>query len=279
MGRRAAPATFVYWMASRKAISVLLVALALLAAAFALVAAANAPRANVGRMPTAVRSSGVPEVGALYASSGAAQHGCTASVVHSRSGNVLVTAAHCVVGDGAGMAFVPGEHGTHKPYGRWTVTAAHLEPEWLARQDPRADVAFLTVASRAIHGVRTEIEQVTGAYDLGRTAVRGQRVTITGYPAGGANDPITCVARVYLTKGFPSFDCRGFVGGTSGSPWLRITPRGVQIVSIIGGLNQGGCYDYTSYSSPLGPDADDAYLRALDGAGADVAPAPGSDGC
>ena len=115
---------------------------------------------------------------------------------------------------------------------------------------------------------------------LGPTAVRRQRVTITGYPGGGANDPITCVAQVYTTKRFPSFDCRGFVGGTSGSPWLSITSHGAQIVGVIGGLNQGGCYDYTSYSSRFEREVGTAYLRASDDdEPADVAPAAGSDGC
>ena len=108
----------------------------------------------------------------------------------------------------------------------------------------------------------TEIEQVTGAYGFGSAAVRGVRLTITAYPEGGPNTPITCTANLYLTQTFPSFDCRGFVSGTSGAAWLRVTRHGTQIVGVIGGLNQGGCHDYTSYSSRLARDADNAYVRA-----------------
>lgn len=257
------------------------VALALPAAALALTLrhAREARPAKARGMPTATTFTGVRQVGALYASSRATQHGCTASVVDSRDGNTLITAAHCVVGSGAGMVFAPGQHGSGTPYGRWVVTAAYLEPAWVERQDPHTDVAFLTVAPRKINGHSTEIEQVTGAYELGSTAVRGQRVTITGYPAGGPNRPITCRTTVYLTGGFPSFDCHGFVGGTSGSPWLRATRHGTEIVGVIGGLNQGGCREYTSYSSPLARDADTAYYEASDEVPADVAPEPGSDGC
>jgi len=241
---------------------------------------ASARRASTGGMPTAHSSNGVPQIGALYASSHATQHMCTASVVHSPHGNTLITAAHCIAGGGAGMVFAPGQHGAHTPDGRWTVTAAYVESRWLSRQDQRADIAFLTVAPRVINGVSTEIEQVTGAYQLGPTAVRGERVTVSGYPAGSVNDPITCTARVYLTKRFPSFDCRGFIGGTSGSPWLRVTKHGTEIVGVIGGLYQGGCYDYTSYSSRLAGDADSAYGRASEQREpADVAPRPGDDGC
>jgi V8-like Glu-specific endopeptidase len=270
-------------MITRKAmlIGLVLLALALPATALALTlrAAAKHPPADVGRTPTATRSSEAPEIGALYASARASMHGCTASVVHSRGRNTLITAGHCVVGSGVGMVFAPGQSGGHGPFGRWTVTAAYVEPEWVRRHDPRADVAFLTVAPQTIHGVSREIEQVTGAYQLGPAAAPGQWVMITGYPAGGPNDPITCTAKVYLTQTFPSFDCQGFVGGTSGSPWLRVTRHGTRIVGVIGGLNQGGCYDYTSYSSRLTPDADVAYDRASGDEPADVAPQRGSDGC
>ncbi len=251
------------------------VALVLPATALALRSAAAARP-----MPLATaRSSGVPQIGALYASVHATRHGCSASVVDSPRGNTLITAAHCVVGSGVGMVFAPGQYGAEMPFGRWVVTAAYVEPEWRVRQDQHADVAFLTVAPRTIDGRTIEIEHVTGAYHLGSVAVRGQRVTVTGYPAGSADDPITCTTTVYLTRGFPSFDCRGFVGGTSGSPWLRLTRHGIQIVGVIGGLDQGGCYDYTSYSSPLAGDADDAYSRASDDGPADVVPRPGNDGC
>lgn len=266
----------------RKAMLVAVLAALLLPAAvlaLTLRGAAKRPPESSRRMPTATASNGVPQVGALYADARAGQHGCTASVVDSPAANTLITAAHCVVGSGAGMVFVPGQRGGHAPFGRWTVTAAYVEPNWVSRQDRLADVAFLTVAPRTTRGVRSEIEQVTGAYDLGTAAVIGQRVTVTGYPAGGRNDPITCAAKVYVTRGFPSFDCRGFVSGTSGSPWLRVTGQGAQIVGVIGGLNQGGCHDYTSYSSRLAPDADAAYDRASDDAPADVAPPPGDDGC
>jgi V8-like Glu-specific endopeptidase len=262
------------------ALAIVAVALPATAFAFALRGRAGARSTDVGRLPAAARSSGVSEIGGLYASSRATQHGCTASVVQSPQGNLLITAAHCVSGRGLGMVFAPGQHGAQTPYGRWIVTAAYLEPRWVRGQDPRADVAFLTVAPRRIHGVSREIEQVTGAYSLGATAVRGEQVTITGYPAGSTNAPIACAATVYITDTYASFDCRGFVDGTSGSPWLRATKHGPQIVGVIGGLDQGGCEDYTSYSSPLGDDVQVAYRRAVRGSGAgDVAPRPRGDGC
>ncbi|MGZ4167076.1 MAG: trypsin-like serine peptidase [Solirubrobacteraceae bacterium] len=270
-------------MFERKAVSLAalaFVALALPATALALRlrAAAHAVPATAARVPASNTSPGVPEIGTLYANASAAQHRCTAAVVHSPRGNTLVTAGHCISGRGAGMVFVPGQRGSVAPYGRWTVTATHVEPKWVRRQDPEGDVAFLTVAPQTIRGVATEIERVTGGYRLGSTAVRGQRVTVTGYPSVATN-PITCTTTIYLTASFPSFDCRGYVSGTSGAPWLRTTRRGPEIVGVLGGLNQGGCHDYTSFSSPLARDADSAYLRAAENAQGDIAPPPGDDGC
>lgn len=236
-------------------------------------------RSRTANIPTARTFAGVPQIGALYPSAHAAAHTCTASVVNSPRGNTLITAAHCVQGNGAGIVFVPQARGTQAPLGRWTVTSVDIDPEWATRQDPRADVAFLTVAPREIRGVSTEIQTVTGAFALGRAARAGDHVTVSGYPAGSDNAPITCTAAVYMTGRFPTFDCHGYIGGTSGSPWLLSTPSGTQVVGIIGGLNQGGCHEYTSYSSPLDKDLDDTYHRATTNRPGDTAPRAGSDGC
>ena len=271
-------------MFERRAAELVMLAFAALALpatalALGLRARAHPMPAKGARVPVSRPAAGVAQIGALYASARARTHGCTASVVHSPGGDTLITAAHCVSGSGAGMVFVPGQHGAQTPHGRWLVTAAYLEPKWVARQDPDGDVAFLTVAPQTINGVRTTIERVTGGYELGETAPRGRYVSVTGYPAGSTNNPITCAPKTYLTREFPSFDCRGYVSGTSGTPWLRVTRHGLEVVGVIGGLNQGGCHDYTSYSSPLDRDAGDTYQRATEHARADVAPPPSDDGC
>ena len=227
---------------------------------------------------TATTFTGTPTVGALYDSASATRHSCTASVVHSPAGNLLLTAAHCVTGTGAGYVFAPGFHDGVSPYGRWTVTAAYLDPQWLAHQDPRRDFAFLTVA-RGPAGPRRSLESVTGANRLGLGAFPGERVTVPAYPAGTDNEPVTCTVPVYYDGIYPAFNCDPYVGGTSGSPWLAHTFWGPTVVGLIGGLHQGGCYSYTSYSPPLGLHALGTYLRAIRGGPGDVAPAPGSDGC
>jgi V8-like Glu-specific endopeptidase len=254
-------------------------ALALGLPAAALAIQMGASKAASKRIPTSSPTRGVPRVGALFASAKSTQHDCTASVVHSLHGDVLLTAAHCVSGSGAGMVFAPGYHNGVSPYRRWTVTSAHLAPEWVESQDPHEDFAFLTVAPQTINRRATEIEQVTGAYQLGGKPRSGEAITVLGYPAGGADDAITCRTKVSFTGAFPSFDCRGYVAGTSGGPWLTHTASGQRIVGVIGGMNQGGCVDSTSYSSPLSQAAQRVYTRASHHGAADVAPAPGGDGC
>jgi V8-like Glu-specific endopeptidase len=229
-------------------------------------------------MPSSQTTNGVPQIGALFANETTRQHSCTAGVVDSSAGNVLITAAHCVAGSGAGMVFVPALDGAGAPFGRWTVTAAYVPAGWRARQDPEDDVAFLTVAPRRGNGALTNIQAVTGGYRLGSAGAAGQSISVTAYPAGSTS-PIACTTKVYFTAGFPSFNCRGYVGGTSGTPWIRATSAGAEIVGVIGGLHQGGCVDYVSYSAPLGGGADDAFQRATAAAPGDFDPPAGSDGC
>jgi V8-like Glu-specific endopeptidase len=274
-------------MANRKllgALAVVVIGLALPAVALALKlrtrphSAATATTTAQAAMPVAKSTVGVSEIGALYPA-GSDKHDCTAAVVKSAAGDTLITAAHCISGTGRGMTFEPEEHGGTAPYGSWTVTAAYPADKWIVSQDPDDDIAFLTVAPRTIDGKLTEIQQVTGAYALGSTARAGEQATITGYPAGTDNDPITCSVKIYLTREFPSFDCHGYVAGTSGTPWLHATAHGLEIVGVIGGRNQGGCYDYTSYSSPLTSAVLTAYERAASNATSLVAPSPNGDGC
>lgn len=241
--------------------------------------ASGAAHAAAQRPLTSQTTNGVRQVGALFPSASSAQHDCTASVVDSTQGDVLLTAAHCVTGSGAGMVFAPGYHDGISPYGRWAITAAHLAPGWLKSQDPHDDFAFLTVAPRPINGRLTGIERVTGAYLVGDEPRSGQSITVLGYPEASDKGPKTCQTNVYFTRGYPSFDCRGYVAGTSGGPWLVQSASTTRVVGVIGGKNQGGCVDSSSYSSPLTQAARRAYVKASAHDPPDVAPSPGGDGC
>jgi V8-like Glu-specific endopeptidase len=251
------------------------IVVSLAAALIPAVASAKPPAGT----PRSKAFAGTPTVGALFGSAGSKKHFCTASVVASPAGDVLMTAAHCISGSAKGMSFAPGFRDGEAPFGRWTVTGAYLDPEWVAEQNPRRDYAFLTVAPRRIAGVPTEVQTVTGANVLSTGPTKGETVSVPAYPAGEANTPITCTTEVYFEGAFPAFNCNPYVDGTSGSPWLAPTEKGVMIVGLIAGLHQGGCYSYTSYSPPLGAHARAVFQRAAAGAKPDIAPEAGSDNC
>ena len=63
-------------------------------------------------IPTAVPFSGVPTTGALFGTTGAKKHFCTAAVVNSTAGDLIVTAAHCVDQNGlvSNVEYVPEYH-------------------------------------------------------------------------------------------------------------------------------------------------------------------------
>ncbi|HEX3812603.1 MAG TPA: trypsin-like peptidase domain-containing protein [Mycobacteriales bacterium] len=230
--------------------------------------------------PTAVHFAGIPSVGAIFDDGLSEDHSCSASVVRSPGHDLVLTAAHCVDGTGAGMLFVPGYLNGSTPYGVWTVRKVWVAPTWLRSQDPRDDYAFLEVAAQTVGHRRVNVEDRTGGSVLGVAPRNGSTVTDVAYPDGINDEPITCTNRIVETSGYPTFNCNGYPGGTSGSPFL-VTHRGQPnvVVGLIGGLHQGGCYDWNSFSSPFGPRTYATYLRAVLHLPADTVPAAGGDGC
>lgn len=222
-----------------------------------------------------------PTVGPLFLSGVQQPHNCSASVLDSASRDLIITAAHCFAGSGAGVRFVPGYRDGSTPYGVWTVTQAYVDPSWRADQDPRYDVAVLKVRRRQLDGRSVGVQDVVGANLLGLPA-KGASVRVPAYSMGLDDEPIGCQGSLYLTEGYPSFDCPGYVGGTSGAPFLRPSPqadRGNVIVGVIGGLHQGGCSDDTSYSAAFGSAVYLLRQRATAGRTPDVLPRPPASGC
>jgi V8-like Glu-specific endopeptidase len=235
-------------------------------------------KAATGR--TARSFAGTPTVGALFMPGGyPALHTCTASVIRSKGRDVIMTAAHCMTGNGRGYVFVPGDDNGKAPYGVWRVTSAYGSPGWIHHTNTQRDWAFLRVASQVRGGKRVQLQDVVGGNRLGSVAKAKSVVAVPAYPLGGKNQPVTCRAPVYLHAGFPAFNCGGYPGGTSGSPWLRGHGRVRTVVAVIGGLHQGGCLPSTSYSARLGRPALATFARAEQGGTTDVFPSPPGDGC
>jgi hypothetical protein len=107
---------------------------------------------------------------------------------------------------------------------------------------------------------------VLGANALGVDSRYRYLVRVTGYPAT-ASAPVTCLNRTYRQSASQlRFDCGGFTGGTSGSPWVthfnRRTRTGT-IVGIIGGYQQGGDTPAISYSAYLGQAVQQLHRQAV----------------
>jgi hypothetical protein len=203
-----------------------------------------------------------PRVGALF-SDGGNRHSCTASVVHSRGGDLVLTAAHCLFG-ASQAGFVPGFAGDVAYM--WTLNEVYLDPRWLTGRDPRADYAFARVSGP---GGLTLEAHVGSALLLAMAPAPGSRVSVTGYPAGVGGLPVGCQTKTALTEsGFPSLTCEGLVDGTSGAPWIS----GTAVIGLTGGFEGGGCAENISYSAPFDQHTAALLARAEAGGPGDSAP-------
>jgi V8-like Glu-specific endopeptidase len=221
-----------------------------------------------GGVLTAQGFAGVPEVGALFIDAGDSIgiHYCTASVVSSAGGDMIVTAAHCVYGNGFGgfqnhLLFVPGFHDDSAPYGAWVATSAVVDRRWIDAADEDADVAFLTV--RRVGSGSGTLESVTGGHKLRTDPEKTERVDVVAYPLG-AEQPVSCSAPMtaYVATQL-RFDCGGLPDGSSGAPFLAGDGA---VVGVVGGYQQGGLTPEISYSSYFGADVARLYQAAV-GAG------------
>jgi V8-like Glu-specific endopeptidase len=209
---------------------------------------------------------GTPAVGALFTTSAGqlGQHFCTASVVDSPSGDLVITAAHCVSGLTGTVAFVPGYDNGAVPYGVWTVRQTYVDTAWSSSSSQDDDFAFLRVSKP---GAAVRIEDVTGAERLATgTPPSNAKVQVIGYP-NATNQPVTCQNRVHEPMAAQlEFDCDGYTNGTSGGPFLsevdQATGQGL-VIGVIGGYQQGGNTPEVSYSPVLGANAAALYQKAV----------------
>ncbi len=233
---------------------------------------AAAPAVVTPSAPLTVNTAGgPPAVGALFSTSGGQlrTHFCTASVVDSPAGNLLITAAHCVNGysatSPARLAFVPGYDDGTAPYGVWTVTHIFADAAWASAADPDDDVAFLAVAQP---GSATKIENITGAERLGIGQPATGAVRVIGYP-DTQEQPLSCQNRTLAFSASQlRFDCDGYTSGTSGGPFLTgidaATGEGT-VIGVIGGYQQGGGSPDVSYAARFGQNVQTLYDTAASG--------------
>ena len=221
---------------------------------------------GLGSSGTAPLTAANARIGALFSSSNISNgHYCSASVVDSPGGDVIVTAAHCLSSDSDGKAvFVPGYRAGQTPYGVWTVADVVESSNWTAQGDPDYDVAFALLDP--VKG--KEIESVVGGNELGIDLSPAQQITLTGYPQS-SDLPLTCSNHIGLFSSTQlSITCANYTSGTSGSPWVvpgklgRTHDEGT-VMGVIGGFEQGGYTPDVSYSVYFGDAIGTLYQQAV----------------
>jgi|GEM_PF-1644384 len=220
--------------------------------------------------PDATQFSGVPTVGALFYTQAGRNHFCTASVVNSTVGSLVLTAAHCVYANGRyarNMEFIPGYNGGPVPDGIWPVTQITVAGSWRSAQNPDLDIAFLDVAPPP--DAVGPIQSVTGALRMAFALPDAQHITVIGYN-DTAQRPVICVTKSFRFRADQmEFYCRGFSYGTSGGPWI-LDYRGGQgtgtVYGVIGGYEQGGDVSWASFSAALERPAQELLAQAEAGA-------------
>lgn len=236
--------------------------------------ACGRPDVQVAASPTSTATAlpvaPVASIGAVFLGGGPL-HTCTGSILHSRTGDLVLTAAHCLA-DGVDAVFVPGFADTAAPADNWHLDTVYLDPRWVSAQDPLADFAIARV-SRAAGGA---IEAVAGAaLTLGSAPGAGTPVSVTGYPLGEGGGAVGCSARTDIVENFPTLRCGGLVDGTSGAPWVD----GTTVTGVTGGREAGGCDGGVSYSSPFDGAVVALLTRAEAGGPGDAAPNTYSADC
>ena len=226
--------------------------------------------------PTATKMTAAPvppdaRIGALFLGAGDL-HTCTAGVLDSKDGDLILTAAHCVAG-GIDTTFVADFKDAADPADIWRVDSIYLDPRWVTNQDPLADFAILRVAR---DGAGTVEDEAGGGLTIGTAPKPGTMVNVTGYGLGVGGGPVGCKSETELAPGgFPSLPCGGLVDGTSGAPWTT----GLTVTGLIGGLDGGGCDENVSYSPPFDDGVVALLARAEAGGPGDEAPTVFDDDC
>lgn len=223
---------------------------------------------SAARTKSASTWTGSPVVGALFLSDGHGSHYCTASVVNSKHKSLILTAGHCLYG-GSGwvknVVFVPRYSAGKRPYGMWPVRTLYVDSRWRKKKDKDLDFGFAVVGTRGGKKIANVVGYNTLAISTGYT----HKVRVIGYPMKKyrkIDKPIYCNATSHKQAKYQlKFDCKGFYGGTSGSPWIQHyntkTRRG-RVMGVIGGYQQGGNTDWRSYSSVFDKDIRHLYNRA-----------------
>jgi hypothetical protein len=205
---------------------------------------------------------------------------CSASVVKSPHGDVIVTAAHCLLDpETRGKAtfetiFVPGYRNKTMPYGAWRAEYQTLPESWKKTVESKSianegvDLAFLNLMPNK---EGEEVEEAVGSLEIGFDAACNQTYTQFGYPA---ESPYNGELLYSHTAGYAGIDTNtafspvpmkiasDFTRGASGGPWatgIGTASPTVRSLTAYGYANQPG-YLFGPY---FGETAKKAYGTAI----------------
>ncbi len=237
------------------------------------------PRRAGDPVPPSHPFPGIPQVGTFFWTDGTnTGRFCGATVVRSPGRNLVVSAGHCLSHPDPKkhLSFVPQYHDGLKPFGVFPVEAIYIDQRYYdLGSGPGARWDF-SVERLGPNAEGRPVEEVTGGFDLlPYTGYDHSDVRLIGYP--GFNDshpePLDCQSSTHRYTStdpnapgdFLEIACAGYIGGTSGGPFLIRDPFGYALIGVIGGYHTGGDTPDISYSSYFTADIMVLYLHALRG--------------
>lgn len=183
---------------------------------------------------------GAGTFGRLYFSfDGATLNVCSGTVINSSSGDIVVTAAHCVVStDGKGtvaesMMFVPGDRNDAQetPYGMWAAVSVAVPQEFVdkaitdeagvleSEEGWNYDFAFIKLEEQE----GRSIQEVTGAQGIA-FGIPVDTLTQIGYPSAppfDGRDEYICASTEFSSNWQGGYTHRcDMTQGSSGGGWL-----------------------------------------------------------
>ncbi|MER5299662.1 trypsin-like serine protease [Streptomyces lasiicapitis] len=205
---------------------------------------------------------GTPTVGTFFSSQSAvgSKDGntyCTASVVHSKTRDLILTAGHCSFSLGqTHQVFVPkyqhGQGGAQQELGIFPIKKVFKDPRYVKNTKGSVSDLDFGFARVGLNSKGQKLQDATGAaLKLTPTgSYKHKNVTVIGYPAGQAagnhdQKPLRCTANTARLPRFRQmeFVCGGYYGGVSGGPWITdFNPENGtgNIIGNTGGYNGGG---------------------------------------
>ncbi|GGU69900.1 hypothetical protein GCM10010211_39280 [Streptomyces albospinus] len=239
-----------------------------------------APTAAGTPVPPSHPFDGLPQVGTFFWTDG---HNigrfCGGTVIRSPHRNLVVTAGHCLLSPDPKkyLSFVPQYHDGLKPHGIYPVERIYLDQHLYdlgTDGGARWDYAVVQVGAREDG---SEVQEVTGGFDLlPYPGYVHHDVRLIGYP--GSSDvtypkPLDCSSSTHRYTStdpaapgdFLEIACAGYIGGTSGGPFLVRDFRGYALIGVIGGYHTGGDTPDISYSAYFTLDTALLYVHAVRG--------------